>query len=607
MRGNSIRLTAFRLGLATCSSVLVAAVLVAGQPSAPTPGQATGNEGSGQPGQRPRPVRSRDGIPPRDPAAAATGTARIRGVVVAADSGAPVRRAIVRINARELRDGRTTMTDNEGRFEVKELPAGRYTITVSKAGFVTLQYGQRWATQPGRPIDVVDGQSFDGVNFSLPRGGVVIGRLVDELGDPVAEAMVTASRYQFMRGQRRLMPASRPAQTNDLGQFRIYGLAPGDYVVAATVRSGNFFENTEETSGYAPTYFPGTSNPAEAQRVRVAIGQEAAADFALIPARLVRVSGSVLNSSGKPLTRGLVRLSDRGGADGPMFMNFQGGRIRGDGTFTIGGVAPGTYTLIATAADMPFGGGDGDDRDVEGTRMPLTVGSEDVTNVLVTTTRGAEASGQIVFEEGQATIPPGGIRIFAMAADPDDQLAGLLAPRGGSVKEDWTFELRNLFGRTMLMLNNLPGLGAGGASFGVKAVMLGGEDVTDRGFDTRPQQRIEGLQIVLTTRLTEVRGTVTDGRGRAVPDYIVVVFPEDATKWSLPFPRYLRTGRPDQDGRYAVTGLPPGEYLAAAVEFLESGNEADPEVLRRLQDIAMPLRLSDGEKKMMDLKLATTW
>lgn len=577
------------------------------RPGEPTPGAPQPGQGQGQgQGQRQRfrfPVDQGQGPrgaarPPRDVAEETpVGTARIRGVVVAADSGSPVRRAVVRVSARELRESRTAMTDAQGRYEIKELPAGRYNVAVSKAGFVSLQYGQRRAFEQGRPLEVADGQSLDTINFTLPRGSVITGRLVDEFGEPVADAMVSASRYQYFRGQKRLLPSSRPTQTNDLGQYRLYGLTPGEYIVTASVRSMNFFENTEETSGYAPTYYPGTSNPGEAERVRVALGAETTADFGLIPARLVRITGTVLTSSGKPATGGMLRVVERGSAGGPMFGGFSGGRVRSDGTFSLSGIAPGAYTLIGSTTEM-FGGRD-DEPDAEFARVPLTVGNEDLTNVIVSTGKGATAVGQVVFEDGQTTMTPSAVRIFATSADPEETFG--MGGRNGRVKDDWTFELNNLTGRVVLFLNTPPG--GARQPFFIKAITLGGEDVTDKGFEARGGQRLEGLQIVITTKTTELSGTVKDGRGRPVADYAVVVFAEDDTLWASPSQRYTRVARPDQQGRFTVTGLPPGEYHAVAVEYLESGREADPEVLTRLREDAAGVRLAEAEKKALDLTL----
>ncbi len=122
-----------------------------------------------------------------------------------------------------------------GRWEIKDLPAGRYNLTASKGGYVQLNYGQRRPFERGRPLELADGQTLDNVNFNLPRGSVIAGRIVDEFGEPIADAMVSALHYRTFSGRRRLVPVGRFGSTDDMGHFRLYGLAPGDYYVSATL------------------------------------------------------------------------------------------------------------------------------------------------------------------------------------------------------------------------------------------------------------------------------------------------------------------------------------------------------------------------------------
>ena len=245
---------------------------------------------SGQPGQPPNP-----NAPP------APGTSTVRGHVFAADSGQPLRKAQVRMTSGELRENRLATTDVDGRYEFKEVRAGRYTISANKGSYVGLSYGQQRPNDAPKPIAILDNQLVERMDFTLPRGGVITGRILDEFGEPMADVQVAAQQYQTVQGQRRLVPTGRQGSTNDIGEFRLFGISPGQYYLMATWRSTNPMNNQEKIA-YAPMYYPGTDNAAQAQRVTLAAGQELSdIVMSLKPMRATRVSGTVVSSDGRPM------------------------------------------------------------------------------------------------------------------------------------------------------------------------------------------------------------------------------------------------------------------------------------------------------------------
>jgi hypothetical protein len=534
-------------------------------------------------------------LPPRDTRESKTGTARIRGRVAAGDTGAPLRRAQVRAFSPELREGRISSTDQQGRYEIKDLPAGRYTLTATKGGFVSLQYGQRRPYEAGKPLEIADGEAVERADFSLPRGSVITGRVTDEFGEPVAEAMVQVMRYRYFEGQRRLVPVARPDQTDDIGQYRVFGLPPGDYYVSATLRSfAAFAAESEDRSGYAPTYYPGTPNLAEAQRVTVALGQELPnVSFALMPTRTARISGTVFNSEGKPLANGFVTLGENMRGPGVvMFMGGGGSRVRPDGSFTISNVAPGEYLLEART--MGMGGGRGGRDEAEFAAVPVTVAGDDIAGLSIVTSSGATVLGTITFDQGaEPSFPPASVQLVAQSNDGGFRGAG----GGTTVRDDWTFELRGLTGSRLIRTAALP------PGWSLKGVFLGGMDITDTPTEFKASDDAAALQVVLANRTTEVSGGVTDDRGRTSREYVVVVFAEDGQRWSAPS-RYIKTGRPDQDGRFKIRDLPPEHYLAVAVDYLEEGEHFDPAFLERIRSRATGLTIDAGEIKTLDLKLS---
>jgi Carboxypeptidase regulatory-like domain len=555
-----------------------------------------------------------------------TGTGRISGRVVSAD-GVPLRRAQVRLSAPEI-GAKTALTDAEGRFEFKDLPAGRFNLNASKPGYVNVQFGQVRPFEQGRPIELADKQVMDKVDISLPRGGVISGRIADEFGEPVADATVSAMRQTWTNGRRRLIPTGRSAQTNDLGQFRLYGLTPGEYFVSATLRNTEFmmFEaamaagpnanaaafGPAPSPGYAPTYFPGTTVPGNAQRLTVSIGQETQnTDFALTPVRLARISGTVTTSDGKPVDSAMVNaMPVNPVGDAAFSIMAMSGHTLKDGSFSIANVAPGDYILnvlpmrirtsdggntmtFSATIGVPAGAGS----DAESAALPVTVAGEDLTNVVIVTSKGATASGRVTFEGSSA--PPSGssIRISAQSVDMEGTMGPAAAPAAATAKADGTFELKGLLGRRILRAPGLPD------GWTLKAVQLNGEDITDTGIDFKPGQEVSGLEIVATSKLTEITGTVTAPNGTPMKDYTVVVFSEDPEHWSVPLTRWVIGTRPDQDGRFRFRNMPPGNYYAIALEYIEQGAWADPELLDRLKTRARRFTLGEGGTERLDLEI----
>ena len=526
--------------------------------------------------------------PARD-TAAKTGTARIRGHVYAAENGAPLRRAQVRIFAPELRDNRVTSTDERGAFEFRDLPAGRYTLNASKGNFVSLQYGQTRPSQGGTPLQILDGQTVEKVDFALPRGAIITGRVVDDYGEPVADVQVAPMQSRFVQGRRQLTPSGRNGSTNDIGEFRIFGLPPGQYYIGATFRNFTFGDSDEHT-GFAPTYYPGTANPAEAQRIKVDVGQSVSEiNIALVATRTAKVSGSVTDAEGRPVMTGGVTAFPRGGT-GMFFGPAANGGIKPDGTFAIPGLAPGDYTLRANVG-MPNGGVP------EFATAQVTINGEDVNDVQLMTAKMSTITGRVVVLDATAAQPPRlPIRINLTPMNPDDMMFGG-GGGGGNVNDDFTFELKTPPGKFRLFVGTSPG-------WTLWAVRDNGVDITDSGIEVRPGRGATDLEVALTNRVSDLSGLVTNIRGEIVKDYTVMVFAQDRERWSTNT-RYRGGGRPDQDGRYKVRGLPAGDYYAIALDYLDPTEAGDPELLERLITKSSPFTLGDGETKVLDLRVQT--
>ena len=522
-----------------------------------------------------------------------TAGARLSGRVSAADTGKPLRGALVHIlnlnaaNPTE-RQGRWVTTDADGRWaSAADLTAGRYTVSASKSGYLKLEYGQQRPYERGKTLDLADGQALEKLDLALPRSGAISGTISDEFGDPVTAAMVRVLRHRYVDGHRRLTPLAEDIEvllngggslTDDLGHFRVYGLAPGDYYVSAVfVPRGESATGT----GYPPSYYPGTASAAEARRISLRLGEQAQnVNFNVVTARYARLGGTVINSANAPV-RGSISLIAKDATATPHGGHALAGA---DGSFTISNVSPGEYTLQVWHGN-PSGGVP------EFASVPITVTGEDVTGLVLMTTPGATASGRVIFE-GE---PRRNTRLFVRSTTTAPGTP-TLANSSTGVRPDMTFEIAGLAGRQTFRIGMLP------ESWFLKSITHDGVDITDSGYEFKPGQRISGVEIMLTQQATTLAGTVTDSRGARVSDYTVVAFSADSSKWGYQT-RFVRSARPDQDGRFTIRALPPDDYIVAALEYVETGQELDPEQLENWRSLGTKITLTEGISTSVPLKL----
>lgn len=553
------------------------------------------------PGDRP-PLLPRDrvGAPVRDNARSTPGTGKVTGRVLAADTGSPVRRAQIQLTSVEGRVSRGAVSDNEGRYEIPSLPAGRYRLYVSRAGFVQLEYGQSRPNEAGKLLDIADGQTIGKVDFSLSRGSAITGRITDEFGDPVTDAQVQALQFQLTNGERNLVNAGRPARTDDLGQFRIFGLMPGDYVVQALLRDASFGSNgtTEDRIGYPGTYYPGVNDASQAQTITVSLGQELSSiSFQLMPARLSRVSGTVMSSSGQPLLNAGVVLRAVGPGSVGMRSVINGTAPQPDGRFSLQNVAPGEYMLEVQQRPRNLRNGqDAASAELEFASMPISV-SGDIDNLVLTTSPGVTVTGRVVFLGQTADrAATRGMRIISVGSPgaTRNRFGGRMG--GGQVNIDRTFLLRGLTGPQLIRPDGMP------SGWALRSVVMDGVDITDVPHDFKSGVDVTEVVVTLTDQMSQLSGGVRDARGQPVADYVLVVFPENERFWGTGS-RHVVMARPDQNGNFSIKGLPAARYLAAAVASLDSGQ--DPLTLfAQLKPKAQSFVLAEGQQLTASFELA---
>jgi protocatechuate 3,4-dioxygenase beta subunit len=268
--------------------------------------------------------------------------------------------------------------------------------------------------------------------------------------------------------------------------------------------------------------------------------------------------------------------------------------IDDDGRFEFRDVSPGAYVariaLSSPANGPPMPATHG--RLITFSR-PLTVADADVLDVDLHLGAGAVLVGRVVADVGTTgTFDPTAVGL------------GIVRPRGG----DGAPSVSSGFGARAMpdgVLAMLP-VSSGSVYFDVttpdgwmvKTIRLDGAEIED-GLAELAAGRRE-LEVVLTDRVSGIRGVVHDRSGRALPNYSVIVFPSDPARWQFS-PRTIRAERTDSDGRFQIEALPPGTYQAIAVPPLRRSVQ-DAVVLERLKGPSESIRVADGQQLTLSMQ-----
>jgi hypothetical protein len=280
--------------------------------------------------------------------------------------------------------------------------------------------------------------------------------------------------------------------------------------------------------------------------------------------------------------------------DGQDGVSFSGAVLRPSGTFSISGVPPGAYRAIAQFQVLRQAGAvlaSGESGHEYGTAH-LEVIAGDVEHVVVTTRPGATVTGSLVFDE---PLPPGGrASVSALPAERRSYPVSPVARVDGT-----TFTIRDLFGKVLIRGN----ASGGPASWGLKAVLLRGRDITDE--PTEMSAADSGhLEVVFTAKAPSIEGVVTDEAGAAAADAIVILFGYDPETWQ-PRSSFTRTVRTGKDGTFTLRGLREGRYhaVAMAADPITTLSPPGAELLQEFSRFATAVTLNAGETRTLDLRV----
>lgn len=527
----------------------------------------------------------------------------VAGIVIKDPGSEPLKKALIELIAESQTDGAnyTALTAVDGGFRIENIAPGRYRLFVEHTGYQETDKHHRRAE--GRVLTLSAGQELKDLVIRLQAAAVVEGRITDEDGDPMPEAQVAVLRQTFVAGHTH-WEQSGAERTNDLGEYRIAGLAAGNYFVSVTpppdfrsliettgnapaAKPSNVAADKPAPSAYQTTYYPGTRDRSQAASIQLHAGDDFPVNFSLAPSPSLTIRGSVVNLP--PGTTATIMLQSR---DFNLVLN--GAEMHKDGSFEIRDVSPGAYTILATvensAAPMMA-------------RQSLQI-AESVEGIRLAPQTGGTIHGRVRMEaSGKARPDANEIFLLLRSLDSDgDDEATVTMGEGFStlahVNPDGSFEWKNVpAGHYSVQISDATAM----PDWFLKSVVAGGRDAADFGFSV--SGGTTALDLVVSANGAVADGAVTNKKDEAVADAIVVAVPETRFR---SHPDQYRKAVTDQSGHFTLRGLPPGEYALFAWESVDGEAYYNPEFLKSYEGQGKALHVNEGERASVPLKVIPT-
>ena len=489
----------------------------------------------------------------------------------------------------ELKPGNISLvTAGGGAFTFRNVPPGRYTISVQRDGFVVQEDRRRGITETGITVTVAADQIVKGIVLPMIPAPVIIGRVFDPHGEALAAGLVAAYQRQYTPYGTKLKIVKK-GMTNDMGAFRLFGLNFGEYFVsgaysdrdrAAALGKTHLSPNVSNADdGYATTFYNGSEDMSRAVPVRLAPGSNAPPlNVYLRDADRFRIRGKIL-----PIIRGTkITLAPRGSdltdADYSITPDAKG-------EFEIRGVSPGTYLLLATGADG--------ESVLESEVISVNVTDRDIDGVILALEKTISVSGELGIEDSPGEdLSSYHVTLLRSATEFDQKI-------DTRVSRDGTFTLEHVARRADydIVVEPLP------SGTYVKTMLSGIRDLLPGKVRLLAD---ETLHIVVAPAKELLDVHVFAGRNPVAGTQVVLI----------PDPRFIRradryiTDFTDDSGNLNLTAVPPGRYTAYAFEEIERSTyyalPYSPAAEERLRDRALPVTLPvtiESSKQRIELRV----
>lgn len=522
-------------------------------------------------------------------------SAGLSGLVIKEPGSEPLKKALIELIAETQNAGGnyTATSGPDGSFHIEGISPGRYRLFVERTGYQETDKHHR--PTEGRAITLSAGQEIKDLVIRLQATAVIEGRVTDEDGDPMPESQITIFRRTFVAGRTHWDQAGAE-RTNDLGEYRIANLPAGSYFIS--VAPPPDFKNLIETAStpshnlpdqpvataYQTSYYPGTRDRGQAAPVELHSGDDFPANFSLTPGPSLTIRGVVTNLP--PNSTASISLQSK---DFNVMLN--GAEMHKDGSFEIRDVCPGAYTILATLENSPV---------PMMARQTLQL-AESVDSIRLTPQPGATIHGRLQMETNSSTrLDPNQMFLLLRLSDTDDTVFDITST-GSSfstlahVNADGRFSWTDVpAGHYFVQFSDSSGL----PDWFLKSVLAGGRDVADAGFSVNGGTAI--LELVASGQGAAVEGVVTNQKNEPFADATVVAVPEVGFRGH---PDRYRKAVADQAGRFTLRGLHPGGYSVFAWESVEGEAYYDPEFLKIDEGKGKELRVSEGERVSVQLRV----
>jgi protocatechuate 3,4-dioxygenase beta subunit len=544
--------------------------------------------------------------------------ATLSGIITKDPGSEPLKKALIELIAESQSDGGnyTALTGADGSFRIENIVPGRYRLFVERSGFQEIDKHRR--RTEGRVLTLSAGQELKDLVIRLQAAAVVEGRVTDEDGDPMPESQVAVLRQTFASGHTHWEQVGAE-RTNDLGEYRIAGLAAGNYFVSVTpppdfrsliettsnapaAKPSNAATDKPAPAAYQTTYYPGTRDRGQATPIQLHAGDDFPVSFSLTPSPSLTIRGSVVNLP--PGSTAAIMLQSK---DFSLVLN--GAEMHKDGSFEIRDVSPGAYTVVATVDNFAV---------PMMARQALQVAAENVEGLRLAPQTGGAVRGRLRMESsGAARLDPSQMFLLLRSADGDDDaLSAITLGEGFStlahVNADGSFEWKNVpAGRYSVQISDASAM----PDWFLKSVAAAGA-VADSGFSVSGGATT--LDLVASANGAMVEGVATNQDGaeqggaeqdrpeqdrvekdEPVADAVVVAVPD--ARFRNYSDRY-RKAVTDQSGRFTLRGLPPGDYTLFAWESVDGEAYFNPEFLKSCEGQGKALHVNEGDHASVQLK-----